>query len=81
MAFPENATIGELLLVAKNRIPRDSDVTKLVKMLRKPKTAAQGYLIGESILRGDERADYRMAPITHGGGRLVPHPDRQNRVR
>ena len=60
MAFSENTTIGELLVVAKKRIPQDDDVTKFVKMLRKPKTAAQGYAIGEAILRGGERADYRI---------------------
>ncbi len=61
MAFSENTAIGELLVVAKKRIPQDGDVTKFVKMLRKPKTAAQGYAIGEVILRDSERANYRIA--------------------
>ena len=58
MAFSENTDIGEMLVVAKRRDPKDSDTTKFVKMLRKPKTAAQAYAIGEAILRGDAHADY-----------------------
>ena len=60
MAFSENTDIGEMLIVAKRRSPQDSDTTKFVKLLRKPKTAAQGYAIGEAILRGGEHADYRI---------------------
>ena len=60
MAFSENTTIGEMLVVAKRRTPEDDDTTKFVKMLRKPKTAAQAYAIGEAILRGDEHEDYRI---------------------
>ena len=59
MAFSENTDIGEMLVVAKNRMPQDGDTTKFVKMLRKPKTAAQGYAIGKAILRGDDdHGDY-----------------------
>ena len=58
MAFSENTDIGEMLIVAKRRDPKDSDATKFVKILRKPKTAAQGYAVGEAILRGDAHADY-----------------------
>ena len=60
MAFSENTTIGEMLVIAKRRSPQDGDTTRFVKMLRKPKTAAQGYAVGEAILRGDEHADYRI---------------------
>ena len=59
MAFSENTDIGEILVVAERRIPKEGDTTKFVKMLRKPKTAAQGYAIGKAILRGDDdHADY-----------------------
>ena len=57
MAFSENTDIGEILVVAERRIPKDGESTKFVKMLRKPKTAAQGYAIGRAILRGDDDHD------------------------
>ena len=60
MAFSENTTIGEMLVIAKRRSPEDDDTTKFVKMLRKPKTAAQAYAIGEAILRGDDHDDYEI---------------------
>ena len=60
MAFSENTDIGEMLVIAKRRIPKDDDSTKFVKMLRKPKTAAQGYAIGKAILRGEGHDDYRI---------------------
>ena len=60
VAFSENTTIGEMLVIAKKRIPNDNDVTKFVKMLRKPMTPAQAYAIGVAILRGEEHADYRI---------------------
>ncbi len=58
VAFSENTGIDEMIVVAIKRIPNPGDTTKFVKMLRNPKTAAQGYAIGEAILRGDEHADY-----------------------
>ncbi len=60
MAFSENTNIGEMLVIAEKRIPNDSDVTKFVKILRKPMTPAQAYAIGVAILRGEEHADYRI---------------------
>ena len=60
VAFSENTDIGEMLVVAKRRSPQDDDATKFVKILRKPKTAAQGYAIGRAILRGEGHEDYRI---------------------
>ena len=60
VAFSENTGIDEMIVVAHKRNPNPDDTTKFVKMLRKPKTAAQGYAVGVSILRGDARADYEI---------------------
>lgn len=65
MAFSENTTIGEMLVIARGW--RDDDdraaaTTAFVKVLRKPRTPAQAKFMGEAILSGEDCPDYS---ITH----------------
>jgi 16S rRNA G966 N2-methylase RsmD len=65
MAFSENTTIGEMLVIARKwqkGAERGKATTTFVKILRKPKTPAQSKFMGEAILRGDSHPDYA---ITH----------------
>ena len=68
VSFSENTGIDEMIVVAVKRNPNPDDTTKFVKMLRKPKTAVQGYSVGEAILRGDDdHGDYEITewPQSH----------------
>ena len=61
IAFSENTTIGEMLVVARpwqRRENRTEATTAFVKILRKPATPAQARAMGESILRGESSPDY-----------------------
>ena len=61
MAFSENTSIGEMLVVASQWAPdadRENTPTAFVKILRKPQTPAQARAIGEAILRGEKHPDY-----------------------
>ena len=65
MAFSENTTIGEVLVIARKWQKgenRQNATTTFVKILRKPKTPAQAKFMGEAILRDDANPDYA---ITH----------------
>ena len=61
MAFSENTSIGEMLVVASPWPPdadRENTPTAFVKILRKPQTPAQARAIGEAILRDEKHPDY-----------------------
>ena len=61
MAFSENTSIGEMLVIASPWPPgadRENTPTAFVKILRKPQTPAQGRAMGEAILRGEKHSDY-----------------------
>ena len=65
MAFSENTSIGEMLVIARpwrRRENRQDANTAFVKVLRKPPTPAQARAMGEAILRGESSPDY---DITH----------------
>ena len=77
LAFSENTTIGEMLVIARKwrlREERNQATTTFVKVLRKPKTPAQGKFMGEAILRGDSHPDYDITHCRRTGwkGRLFP---------
>lgn len=63
MAFSENTSIGDMLVIARKwrkEENRSKAHTTFVKVLRKPKTPAQGKFMGEAILRDDSHPDYAI---------------------